>query len=82
VFQLRVAVQYYSLSYLGMARGFGYAGETAKARKAFQDFFELRKDADPDILFFSISPLRRDKVERDSFWLVTGERTSPALGRC
>jgi tetratricopeptide (TPR) repeat protein len=41
--------QYYSLSYLGMARGFAYAGETAKARKAFQDFFELWKDADPDI---------------------------------
>jgi eukaryotic-like serine/threonine-protein kinase len=41
--------QYYSLSYLGMGRGFAYAGETAKARKAFQDFFELWKDADPDI---------------------------------
>jgi serine/threonine protein kinase/tetratricopeptide (TPR) repeat protein len=41
--------QYYSLSYLGMARGFAYAGETAKARKAFQDFFALWKDADPDI---------------------------------
>jgi serine/threonine protein kinase/tetratricopeptide (TPR) repeat protein len=41
--------QYYSLSYLGMARGFAYAGETAKARKAFQDFVELWKDADPDI---------------------------------
>jgi hypothetical protein len=32
-----------------MARGFAYAGETAKARKAFQDFFALWKDADPDI---------------------------------
>jgi serine/threonine protein kinase/tetratricopeptide (TPR) repeat protein len=41
--------QYYSLSYLGMARGFAYTGETAKARKAFQDFFELWKDADPEI---------------------------------
>jgi serine/threonine protein kinase/tetratricopeptide (TPR) repeat protein len=41
--------QYYSLSYLGMARGFAYAGETAKARKAFQKFFELWRDADPDI---------------------------------
>jgi hypothetical protein len=30
-------------------RGFAYAGETAKARKAFQDFFALWKDADPDI---------------------------------
>jgi eukaryotic-like serine/threonine-protein kinase len=41
--------QYSSLSYLGMARGFALAGGTAKARKAFQDFFELWKDADTDI---------------------------------
>jgi eukaryotic-like serine/threonine-protein kinase len=38
-----------SLSYLGMARGFALAGDAAKARKAFQDFFELWKDADPDL---------------------------------
>ena len=31
------------------ARGFVLAGDTAKAKKAFQDFFELWKDADPDI---------------------------------
>jgi eukaryotic-like serine/threonine-protein kinase len=41
--------QFYSLSYLGMARGYAIAGDTAKARKTFQDFFELWKDADPDI---------------------------------
>ena len=41
--------QFYSLSYLGMARSFVLAGDTAKARKAFQDFFELWKDADPDL---------------------------------
>jgi serine/threonine protein kinase/tetratricopeptide (TPR) repeat protein len=41
--------QYYSLSYLGMARGYALAGETAKAQKAFQVFFELWKDADPAI---------------------------------
>ncbi|HEY6340682.1 MAG TPA: protein kinase [Bryobacteraceae bacterium] len=41
--------QFYSLSYLGMARGFALAGDTAKARKAFEDFFVLWKDADPDI---------------------------------
>lgn len=41
--------QYYALSYLGMARGFALTGDTAKAKKAFQDFFELWKDADPDI---------------------------------
>ena len=41
--------QFYSLSYLGLARGSALAGETAKAGKAFQDFFQLWKDADPDI---------------------------------
>jgi hypothetical protein len=40
---------YYSLSYLGLARGSVLAGDTAKARKAFQDFLELWKDAYPDI---------------------------------
>jgi len=41
--------QFYALSYLGMARGSALAGDTAKAKKAFRDFFELWKDADPDI---------------------------------
>jgi len=41
--------QFYSLSYLGMARGFALAGDTAKAKKAFQDFFELWKDADAEV---------------------------------
>jgi hypothetical protein len=40
---------FYSLSYLGMARGWALAGETAKAKKAFEDFFALWKDADPDV---------------------------------
>jgi tetratricopeptide (TPR) repeat protein len=30
---------YYSISYLGLARAFDLAGDTAKARKAFEDFF-------------------------------------------
>jgi tetratricopeptide (TPR) repeat protein len=40
---------YYSISYVGLARGFALAGETAKARKAFQDFFALWKEADVDL---------------------------------
>jgi hypothetical protein len=32
-----------------MARGFALAGDTAKAKMAFQDLFELWKDADRDI---------------------------------
>jgi tetratricopeptide (TPR) repeat protein len=41
--------QFYSLSYLGLARGSALAGDTAKARKAFQDFLTLWNHADPDI---------------------------------
>ncbi|MBV8520799.1 MAG: protein kinase, partial [Acetobacteraceae bacterium] len=41
--------QFYSLSYLGMARGFALAADSAKAKKAYEDFFELWKDADHDI---------------------------------
>jgi eukaryotic-like serine/threonine-protein kinase len=41
--------QFYSLSYLGIARGSALAGDTARAAKAFQNFFELWKDADPGI---------------------------------
>jgi len=40
---------YYSISYLGLARSSALAGDTAKARKAFQDFFALWKDADQDL---------------------------------
>jgi tetratricopeptide (TPR) repeat protein len=39
----------YSISYLGLARGSALAGDTPNARKAFQDFFALWKDADQDI---------------------------------
>ena len=38
-----------SLAVLGQARGYQLLGDTAKARTAYQDFFALWKDADPDI---------------------------------
>ena len=40
---------HYSISYLGLARGAALAGDAATARKAFQDFFALWKDADQDL---------------------------------
>jgi tetratricopeptide (TPR) repeat protein len=40
---------YYSMSYLGRARAFALTGDTARARKGFQDFFALWKDADRDL---------------------------------
>ena len=39
----------YPLAHLGLARSAVLAGDTAKARKAYQDFFALWRDADQDI---------------------------------
>ncbi len=38
-----------ALSRLGLARGYALSGDTAKSRTAYQDFFSIWKDADPDI---------------------------------
>ena len=38
-----------ALAHLGLARAYALQGETPKARTAYQDFFALWKDADPDI---------------------------------
>jgi eukaryotic-like serine/threonine-protein kinase len=40
---------YYPLSYVGLARAAVLAGDTGRARKAYQDFLALWKDADPDL---------------------------------
>jgi predicted Zn-dependent protease len=39
----------YPLAYLGIARASALAGDRANSRKAYEDFFALWKDADPDI---------------------------------
>ena len=38
-----------SLAHLGLARAYALSGDTAKAKTAYQDFFTLWKDADPEI---------------------------------
>lgn len=38
-----------ALAHLELGRAFAMAGDSAKARAAYQDFFNLWKDADPDI---------------------------------
>ena len=38
-----------ALAHLGLARAYTLSGDTTKARTAYQDFFALWKDADPDI---------------------------------
>ena len=39
----------HSLAKLGLGRAYAMTGDTAKARAAYQDFFALWKDADPDL---------------------------------
>ena len=38
-----------ALAHLGLGRACAMAGDTTKARAAYQDFFALWKDADPDV---------------------------------
>ena len=38
---------FYPLAYVGIARAYVLQGDTAKARKAYEDFFALWKEADP-----------------------------------
>jgi eukaryotic-like serine/threonine-protein kinase len=38
-----------ALTHLQLGRAYAMAGDTAKAKSAYQDFFSLWKDADPDI---------------------------------
>ena len=38
-----------SLAHLQLGRAYALSGDTAKARAAYQDFFALWKEADPDI---------------------------------
>ena len=40
---------FYSLAYVGLGRAYAHAGDTSRSRKAYQDFFALWKNADPDI---------------------------------
>ncbi len=38
-----------ALAHPGLARAYALQGDATKARTAYQDFFALWKDADPDI---------------------------------
>ena len=38
-----------ALAHLGLARAYAVSGDAAKARLAYQDFFALWKDADPNV---------------------------------
>jgi hypothetical protein len=38
-----------ALTHLGLARAYALSGDTTKAKTAYQNFFALWKDADPEI---------------------------------
>ncbi len=38
-----------ALAHLGLGRAYALAGDNAKAKTAYQDFFALWKNADPDV---------------------------------
>jgi eukaryotic-like serine/threonine-protein kinase len=41
-----------ALAHLGLGRAYALAGDSAKSKAAYQDFFALWKDADPDVPIF------------------------------
>ena len=41
--------QWFFNNLLGLGRAFALSGDSAKSRSAYQDFFALWKDADPDL---------------------------------
>jgi hypothetical protein len=54
---------FYPLAQLGLARAHALAGDLAKSRKAYQDFFALWKDADPDIPILKQAKAEYAKLE-------------------
>jgi serine/threonine protein kinase/tetratricopeptide (TPR) repeat protein len=53
----------FSLAQLGLARAAALSGDTSKARKAYQDFFALWKDADPDLLVLQEARREHEKLK-------------------
>jgi serine/threonine protein kinase/tetratricopeptide (TPR) repeat protein len=51
-----------ALARLGLARAYVVQGDTAKARVAYQDFFALWKDADPDVAILKEAKLEYGKL--------------------
>ena len=53
----------YPLAYVGLARAATRSGDNAKARKAYQDFFALWKDADATIPLLVAARQEYDKLK-------------------
>jgi serine/threonine protein kinase/Flp pilus assembly protein TadD len=52
-----------ALAHLGLARGYAMSGNAGKARNAYQDFFALWKDADPDIPILKEAKSEYEKLQ-------------------
>jgi len=52
-----------SLAHLGLGRAYALQGDTVKARTAYQDFFALWKDADPDVPVLKEAKAEYDKIK-------------------
>jgi len=52
-----------TLAHLGLARARAMSGDTAAARTAYQDFFALWKDADPDIPLLKQAKAEYEKLK-------------------
>ena len=52
-----------SLAHLGLARGYAMAGDSAKARTAYQDFFALWKSADADVVVLKEAKTEYGKLQ-------------------
>jgi tetratricopeptide (TPR) repeat protein len=52
-----------SLAKLGLGRAYGLQGNTAKAKTAYQDFFAIWKDADPDVPLLKAAKAEYEKLK-------------------
>ena len=52
-----------ALAHLGLARAYALSGDSAKAKAAYQDFFTLWKDADPDIPILKEAKMEYAKLQ-------------------
>ena len=55
--------QFISLARLGLGRAYALQGDTAKAKSAYQDFFALWKDADPDVPLLTTAKAEYEKLK-------------------
>jgi len=53
----------YALAHLGLGRAYAAQSDTAKARTAYQDFFAVWKDADPDVPILQQAKAEYEKLK-------------------